>query len=310
MAEDSDDDLYGDEPTAQQDTHVDKEKEVSSDDEPMEEESGDDDDDDSESDIDIVIEKPAPVPKPAATQHPQESKAIRIEAPVQRSSTPSQAPKAPVAGTVPQLSAVSGTAFPAQRTSTIDVDANPIYPPQAKEILSIDIDANLAEEQKIWRRPGEDQSDYFNYGFDEFTWELYRQKQVAMANTLQQQKNDMVQMQQMMGGPMPGMPSMGGAGPGGNGPAGAPSGPSGAMAPNGMNEQQMAMMMQEMMSQGVDPSQMDFTSFMQMAGQGMGGGFGGPGGSGGGGGQQGGGFQQGHQGGGGRGGRGGRGRGW
>lgn len=198
-----------------------------------------------------------------------------------------------------------------QRTSTIDVNGNPVYPPQGKEILSVDIDADLAEEQKIWRRPGEDQSDYFNYGFDEFTWELYRQRQVSMANTLQGQKNDMAQMQAMMGGaPMPGMPGMGG-GPQSNGGPGIvpPTGPAGgggggAMGPGGMNEQQMQMMMQDMMQQGMDPSQMDFASFMQMAGQGMGGFPGGPGG------QQGGGFQQGHQGGGGRGGRGGRGRGW
>jgi len=184
------------------------------------------------------------------------------------------------------------------------VDGNPVYPPQGKEILQVDIDADLAEEQKIWRKPGEDQSDYFNYGFDEFTWELYRQRQVTMANTLQQQKNDMVQMQQMMG-PMPGMPSMPGPGQG-NAPAGAPSGPGGgAIGPGGMNEaQQMEMMFQQMAQSGMDPSQMDFNTFMQMAGQGMGAFPGGPGG------QQGGGFQQGNQGGGGRGGRGGRGRGW
>ncbi|KAF1839375.1 hypothetical protein BDW02DRAFT_635670 [Decorospora gaudefroyi] len=310
MADESDDDLYGDETTQQKDAK--KEGDVSSGDEPMDEESGDDD---SESDIDIIIDKPVAPPKPSAAQQTPDPKAIKIEPPA-LSSTPSQAPKtsAPTttSGTVPQLSAsaLSGTAFPAQRTSTIDVNGNPVYPPLNKELLSIDIDADLVEEQKIWRRPGEDQSDYFNYGFDEFTWELYRQRQVTMANTLQGQKNDMAQMQAMMGGgPMPGMPNMGGPAQGNNGPAGAPTGPGGGAGgmppgPGGMNEQQMQMMMQEMMAQGMDPSQMDFASFMQMAGQGMGG-FGGPGG------QPGGGFQQGHQGGGGgRGGRGGRGRGW
>ena len=274
-----------------------------------------------------VTSFPAYVNKVAySSLQPQDSKAIKIEPPAP-SSTPSQQhpPKtAPTTGgTVPQISAasLSGTAFPAQRTSTIDVNGNPIYPPQGKELLSVDIDADLAEEQKIWRRPGEDQSDYFNYGFDEFTWELYRQRQVAMANTIQGQKNDMAQMQAMMGGgPMPGMPGIGGGpqgnagpgvvpptGPGGGGAGGAGAGAGGAGAggigPGGMNEQQMQMMMQEMMAQGMDPSQMDFASFMQMAGQGMGGFPGGPGG------QQGGGFQQAHQGGGGRG-RGGRGRGW
>ncbi|CAO2654728.1 Nn.00g114610.m01.CDS01 [Neocucurbitaria sp. VM-36] len=303
MADDSDDDLYG-ETAADQQKHAKQEEDGSSGDEPMDEgqDSGDDDDDDSESDLEIIIDKPTPAPKPAV-QQPQENKAIKIEAPPQSSSTPSQAPKATTAGTVPQL--LPGTAYPAQRTSTIDVNGNPVYPPQGKEILSIDMEADMAEEQKIWRRPGEDQSDYFNYGFDEFTWEMYRQRQVSMAQTLQQQKNDMAQMQQMMG-PIPGMPNMPGPAQSAA-PTGAPTGPGGGGGGGGgmgMNEQaQMEMMFQQMASQGIDPSQMDFASFMQMAGQGMGG-FAGPGGP------QGGSFQQGNHTGGGRGGRGGRGRGW
>jgi pre-mRNA 3'-end-processing factor FIP1 len=261
-------------------------------------------------DLEIIIDKPPTAPKPAAQQQQPESKAIKIEAPNQSASTPSQAPKSIPSGTVPQLSTVPGTAYPAQRTSTVDVNGNPVYPPQGKPLLQVDMDADLAEEQKIWRRPGEDQSDYFNYGFDEFTWETYRQRQISMVNTIQQQKNDMVQMQQMMGGGMPGMPSMPGPGPAAaNGPpGGAPTGPGGGAGGGGggmAEQQQMEMMFQQMVSQGMDPSQMDFGSFMQMAGQGMPG-FGGPGGPGG---LQGG-FQQGNQGGGGRGGRGGRGRGW
>jgi pre-mRNA 3'-end-processing factor FIP1 len=236
-------------------------------------------------------------------QPPQESRAIKIEAPNPSGSTlSSQAPKAAPTGTVPQLSTTPGTAYPAQRTSTLDVNGNPVYPPQGKPLLQVDMDADLAEEQKIWRRPGEDQSDYFNYGFDEFTWETYRQRQISMAGTLQQQKDSIAQMQQMMGGGMPGMPSMPVPGPGPvAAPGGAPSGPGGG---GGMAEQQqMEMMFQQMVSSGMDPSQMDFGSFMQMAGGGMGGGFpAGPGG-------QHGGFQHGIQGGGGWGGRG-RGRGW
>ncbi|KAF1846756.1 uncharacterized protein K460DRAFT_406947 [Cucurbitaria berberidis CBS 394.84] len=308
MADESDDDLYGD-TTAEQKDIGKKEDDGSSGDEPMDEgqDSGDDEDDDSESDLEIIIDKPAVAPKPAVQQQqPQASKAIKIEAPPQSSSAPSQAPRTIATGTVPQL--LPGTAYPAQRTSNIDVNGNPVYPPHAKEILSVDMEADMAEEQKIWRRAGEDQSDYFNYGFDEFTWEMYRQRQTSMAQALQQQKNDMVQMQQMIG-PMPTMPNMPGPAQGGA-PTGAPSGPGGGGGGGGgggmgMNEQaQMEMMFQQMASQGMDPSQMDFASFMQMAGQGMGGGFGAPSG------QQGGGFQQGNHGGGGRGGRGGRGRGW
>ncbi|KAF2031487.1 hypothetical protein EK21DRAFT_99654 [Setomelanomma holmii] len=296
--EDEDDDLYGTSETkTEQQDGVKNEDGESSGDEPMDEgaDSGDDDDDDSES------------VSPPTTQHPAESKAIKIEAPPQ-TSTPSQTsqqpPPKPLAqgGTVPQLSSTPGTAFPALRTSTIDVNGNPVYPPQGKPILQVDLDADLAEEQKIWRRPGEDQSDYFNYGFDEFNWEMYRQKQMNMASTLQAQKNDLAQMQAMIGGGgMPGMP-----GPGPPAQNQPPTGPGGGGAGVGVgNEaQQMEMMFQQMVSQGMDPSQMDFGSFMQMAGQGMPG-FPGPGGPGG---QQGG-FQQGNQGGG-RGGRGGRGRGW
>ncbi|KAL6710003.1 hypothetical protein ACN47E_009794 [Coniothyrium glycines] len=329
----SDDDLYGTENADQK--KIKQDEDASSGDEPMDDgaDSSDDEDDDSESDLEIIIDKPPTAPKATTQISAQESKAIKIEDPSrQQTSTPSH-PSKPTAtaitstgggGTVPQVSGLSGTAYPIQRTSTIDANGNPVYPPLGKEILSVDIDADLAEEQKIWRKPGEDQSDYFNYGFDEFTWELYRQRQVSMANTLQMQKNDMAQMQQMMG-PMPGMPGMGGGNAGGGGgaqqgagngvPAGAPAGPGGAgvatggvappMGPGGMNEQQqMEMMFQQMAQSGMDPSQMDFNTFMQMAGQGMGGFPSGPSGN------QGGGGFQGNQGGGGRGGRGGRGRGW
>jgi len=252
----------------------------------------------------------------------QESKAIKIEAPhqptpihsqAQRSTTQAAPPSStitnppPPIGTVPQLALNSGTSYPLIRTSTLDIDGNPIYPPKSKELLSIDIDADLAEEQKIWRNPGQDQSDYFNYGFDEFTWELYRQRQLAMANTLQQQKNDMQQMQQMVGGggPMPGMPgmSMGGVQGGGGGGGGGQGPP---MGPGGMPNMSPEDMVNMMTSQGVDPTQVGLEQFAQMMMmQGGMGGFGGPGGQ-----QQGGGgFQQGNHQGGGGGGGGGRGRG-
>ena len=39
-----------------------------------------------------------------------------------------------------------------------------------RSILEVDINA-LAD--KPWRRPGSDISDWFNYGFDELSWEAY-----------------------------------------------------------------------------------------------------------------------------------------
>jgi pre-mRNA 3'-end-processing factor FIP1 len=46
-----------------------------------------------------------------------------------------------------------------------------------KSVLELDI-AEL--EEKPWRKPGADLSDYFNYGFNEETWRAYCQKQQAM----------------------------------------------------------------------------------------------------------------------------------
>ena len=241
-------------------------------------------------DLEIIIDKPAVAPKPAQQpSQPQESKAIKIEAPPQPSTTTARATSA----TAPQLPAQPGTAYPAIKSSTIDVNGDPVYPPAGKPISQLNMDADLAEETKLWRIPGTDQSDYFNYGFDEFTWETYRSKQELMKNTINEQAAEQQQMMAMMGG----LPGPGGA------PPNAPTGPS---MPGMPGEAEMMQIMQQMAAQGMDPSNMDFGQMMNMMSSGGGmSGFGGPqgnqGGFGGGGGG-------GHGGGGGRG-RG-RGRGW
>lgn len=50
----------------------------------------------------------------------------------------------------------------------IDPNATGIF--DGRSILDVDLDA-LSE--KPWRRPGSDISDWFNYGFDEISWEAY-----------------------------------------------------------------------------------------------------------------------------------------
>jgi len=60
---------------------------------------------------------------------------------------------------------------------------------------------------KPWRKPGADVTDYFNYGFDEFTWTAYCQKQEGLREEFSPQKM-MEQMMMMSGmgmGMMPGM---------------------------------------------------------------------------------------------------------
>lgn len=158
----------------------------------------------------------------------------------------------------PHLDTVKGTLtydgkegkdFPEVRTSTIDVNAIPVWPGANKPITDLDLDADLAEHSKPWRLPGTDQTDFFNYGFDEYTWTQYCIKQQNMSQGIADQKNADAQMKAMFGAM---------AGPGG--PAGMPD---------------MEQMMQFMMGgpgmgggqgQAGMPPGMD--QFMQMMGQG------------------------------------------
>jgi len=142
-----------------------------------------------------------------------------------------------------------GKDFPQVRTSTVDLNANPNWPGVNKPITLLDIDADLAENSKLWRLPGTDQTDFFNYGFDEYTWTQYCVRQQSMAGTIAQQKDEDMQMKAMLGmgggdagGGMPGMP--------GPAPPGMP----------GMHE------MMQLMNQGMDPSKMDMNQFMAAIG--------------------------------------------
>lgn len=120
--------------------------------------------------------------------------------------------------------------------------------------------ADLIDSDKPWRRPGTDVSDYFNYGFDEFTWALYASKQDSLRSEYSQDKiaannkkmfEDMNMMMAM--GAMPGMI------PGASGGAAMPG-------MEGMPPE-MQQMMQQMMASGMDPSQMDpATMFAGMQG--------------------------------------------
>lgn len=101
-------------------------------------------------------------------------------------------------------------------------------------------------------------TDYFNYGFDEFTWASYCLKQDSLRKEILDSKKQMEDMQSFLGMPggistIPGMPGqVGGAQPNmamGN-PADIPP--------------EMQQMMAQMMAQGLDPTQMDPATFMQM----------------------------------------------
>ncbi|RKP08968.1 Fip1 motif-domain-containing protein [Thamnocephalis sphaerospora] len=63
----------------------------------------------------------------------------------------------------------------AVKAGTVDLHA--VGELNGKPIFDVDTDSL---EDRPWRKPGADLTDYFNYGFDEITWRMYcaRQKQM------------------------------------------------------------------------------------------------------------------------------------
>lgn len=171
-----------------------------------------------------------------------------------------------------------GTDYPAIHTSTIDVNGNPIHPTTGKPVTSTDLDTDFpTEDDKPWRRPGSDITDFFNYGFDEFTWASYCLKQQQLRNEVSDQKKQLDEMQAFMSmGGMPGMPGAptptpappAQAAPAAVGMAGMPAMPG---MPD-MSTDMMQGMLANMMAQGLDPSAMDPMNFMQHMQAMMGGG--------------------------------------
>ncbi|KFY53057.1 hypothetical protein V496_07935 [Pseudogymnoascus sp. VKM F-4515 (FW-2607)] len=228
------------------------------------EEEGEEVEEDDDSDIDIITErKDGTKAAPPSNARYNDIRNIAQRTASNDVTHKASAPKKSESAK-PSLPA-SGADLPAVATSKIDVDAKPMYDPARKPITQVNIDEDLPDNDKPWRRPGTDISDYFNYGFDEFTWALYAAKQESLRSEYDQskladnQKKMMEDMNMMMSmGSMPGMPGGAGAGMG----MGAMPGMEGM--PPGMEA-----MMQQMMASGMDPSQMDPSAmFAGMAGQG------------------------------------------
>ena len=68
------------------------------------------------------------------------------------------------------------------------VDLEVVGKIDGKELYEIDLDSF---EDKPWKKPGADITDYFNYGFNENTWKMYCNKQRAMREELAIQKKMM-----------------------------------------------------------------------------------------------------------------------
>ena len=84
------------------------------------------------------------------------------------------------------------------------------------------MDADLAENSQIWRLPGTDLTDFFNYGFDEYTWIQYCMRQNSMAEGIAEGKQNDAQMKMFF------------EGGGNNAPGGLSGMPPGMGPPGGM----------------------------------------------------------------------------
>ncbi|PLN83914.1 hypothetical protein BDW42DRAFT_191905 [Aspergillus taichungensis] len=261
-------------------------------------------------DFNIITEAPPDAP-PVEVSHPRhaslrESQRPSVDStPIPKQATPSvttpkvdSATPAPAQARTPAVaqkpgSAVAqkpGSAYPPVHASTIDVHANPVHPSTGKPILLTDMDTDFPEDDKPWRRPGSDISDYFNYGFDEFTWASYVLKQQDLRKEVGDQRKQLDDMQSFLTMGLPPMPGGPPPGPGGPGPGSGPPPMPGMPGMPDMPPDMMQGMLTGMMAQGMDPASMDPMTFMQqaqamMGGQGGGGGgqpgqpgFGGPGG--------------------------------
>lgn len=177
-----------------------------------EEDEGDEDDESDESDIEFVIDT-----KPG-----------------QKAEPPSRSAQMKVEGEKTEKEQQEGE----ERAAAGGLDIDAVAEHDGKPLTQVNLE-NF--EDKPWRQPGADVTDYFNYGFDEFTWTAYCSKQDNLREDFNPQKvmNQMMGgmgmpmdmpmfppefMQQMMGG-FPPMPMPGGNG-GGNGGFGGSNQPS------------------------------------------------------------------------------------
>ncbi|CAZ82352.1 unnamed protein product [Tuber melanosporum] len=155
--------------------------------------------DDSEDEIEFVIERkdgtrPEPPPQPSRYNQvrmaptrpiPESSSSAKATTPQPSTSTTPHPPTGPASSQHPHP--------PTSSSSKLDLNGNPAYHGTPIKSISLDSDTLLPSD-KPWRKPGADVTDYFNYGFDEFTWTAYCQKQESMREEFDPRK----MMEQMM----------------------------------------------------------------------------------------------------------------
>ncbi|KAI8097575.1 Fip1 motif-domain-containing protein [Halteromyces radiatus] len=175
---------------------VDKETESNENDEAMEEDQEDEDEEDSDDDLDIILEADDDQPTDSQQTTTQKPQGIPTETTTKTSNPlvnikPGQQVKE-ASQTNNTTSETTGTTT--KSSGGIDLEAVGEY--HGQPITDVDLDIF---EDKPWRKPGADITDYFNYGFNEVTWRAYCAKQKTMRDKKVTGNVDM-DMQNLMGG--------------------------------------------------------------------------------------------------------------
>ncbi|KAJ3327615.1 cleavage polyadenylation factor subunit fip1 [Blyttiomyces sp. JEL0837] len=179
--EDDDDDLYPpetDEATGPEaETNQDPQNDPAQGDEPEEGEEAEDgeeySDEESDDDIEIVLDTSA---KPVEAPGRAAGGLVNIK-------TAQTANKA--AGAVKDGEATDGAATAIVASTKANIDITLVGQHEGKDIFDVDLESI---EDKPWRKPGADITDYFNFGFNEATWKAYCQKQKQMREEMLMQK--------------------------------------------------------------------------------------------------------------------------
>ncbi|KAJ3276865.1 hypothetical protein HDV01_002920 [Terramyces sp. JEL0728] len=127
-----------------------------------EEEVEEEEEEDSESDIEIVVDQDAPETKEAEKPKETSKQVVGLPIPKHDSNIISAAQKA-----------------------GLDIEAMGQY--EGVDIINVEMDSF---EDKPWRNPGADITDYFNFGFNEATWKAYCTKQRLLREDQKNQKKD------------------------------------------------------------------------------------------------------------------------
>ncbi|KNC97038.1 cleavage polyadenylation factor subunit FIP1 [Spizellomyces punctatus DAOM BR117] len=133
-------------------------------------------DDDSDDDIEIVLDTAAPssstpastVPAPPAQVNQVNGTTVEKPSPITRSAV------RVVGLPIPRQDGTVAPPAPPPVVVKAVVDIDAVGQFEGQDIFDVDIDAF---EDKPWRKPGADITDYFNYGFNEQTWKAYCAKQ-------------------------------------------------------------------------------------------------------------------------------------